>query len=245
MGRSRKSVFYVTGSKGGVGKSIVAMALTDFLLSRGQEPVALIESDLSNPDLAKTCGSIVGKCESLELDEAEGWIDLANFCGEWEEHHIVVNTGARNLRGVERHGRIVRELHRIERNFVALWTINAQRDSLELLHDYREAMWDPEQERPLGTIHVVCNSGVNYQKQFKLYEDSDVAKDIEKEGGKVIVFPTLAKRVADDLYSERIAISEACGAMPFGNRAELNRWRRDVWALFEKLLKDELTEPPA
>ena len=239
MARNRKSVFYVTGSKGGVGKSLVAMALTDFLLDRG-ESIALIESDLTNPDVAKAYGSIVKAFQTLELDDADGWIDLVNFCAAHPDHHVVVNTGARNQRGVVRHGRIVNQLDAIGRRFVALWTINTQRDSLELLHDYREAMQPPGHRRPIGKMHIVCNSGESYQTDFKLYDESDVAKAIKAEGGEAVQFPTLAKRVADDLYNNRMPISQTEGRMPFGNRAELERWKREVYDAFGQMLRDDL-----
>ena len=44
------TLFAVGGCKGGVGKSMVALALVDYLLQRG-EPVLLIETDTSNPDV--------------------------------------------------------------------------------------------------------------------------------------------------------------------------------------------------
>ena len=239
MGKGTKSLFYVTGGKGGVGKSMVAIALIDYLLFKRQVSVGLVESDLTNPDVAKINEDIVHKFECLDLDVAEGWIGLANCCERWSEQQIVVNTGARNLHGVKRHGPIVQELSTIGRNFVTLWTINTQLDSLELLHDYREAMWNDEAERPIGKIHVVCNSGVNYEENFGRYDRSDVAKKISAEGGKVVIFPTLAKLVADELFSERIAISEARNAIPYGNWAMLTRWRRHVWAAFAELLQAE------
>jgi Mrp family chromosome partitioning ATPase len=49
---TRRRLYGVGGSKGGVGKSIVAMAVLDSLLERG-EPVLLVECDTSNPDVAK------------------------------------------------------------------------------------------------------------------------------------------------------------------------------------------------
>ena len=45
-----KDIYFVGGSKGGVGKSMVAVALLDYLLEKGED-VILIESDTSNCDL--------------------------------------------------------------------------------------------------------------------------------------------------------------------------------------------------
>ena len=46
------SIFYVGGSKGGVGKSKLSFALIDYLLDDGKK-VLLLESDTSNPDVFK------------------------------------------------------------------------------------------------------------------------------------------------------------------------------------------------
>ena len=43
-------IFYVGGSKGGVGKSKLTFALIDYLLDDGKQ-VLLLESDTSNPDV--------------------------------------------------------------------------------------------------------------------------------------------------------------------------------------------------
>ena len=48
-----KAIFLVGGGKGGVGKSLMSMALLDFLQAGGQEPF-LVETDTSVPDVFKT-----------------------------------------------------------------------------------------------------------------------------------------------------------------------------------------------
>jgi Mrp family chromosome partitioning ATPase len=46
-------IYSVGGGKGGVEKSIVSMALLDYLIARGVSTM-LIESDTSNPGVCKT-----------------------------------------------------------------------------------------------------------------------------------------------------------------------------------------------
>ena len=43
-------IFYIGGSKGGVGKSKMAFALIDYLKERGQS-LLLLETDNANPDV--------------------------------------------------------------------------------------------------------------------------------------------------------------------------------------------------
>ena len=44
------SVFYVGGSKGGVGKSLFSFALVDYLLDRNTN-ILLVDTDTDNPDV--------------------------------------------------------------------------------------------------------------------------------------------------------------------------------------------------
>lgn len=47
-----KPIYLIGGSKGGVGKTLVTMAVVDYLEAQ-QEELLLIESDTSNPDVWK------------------------------------------------------------------------------------------------------------------------------------------------------------------------------------------------
>ncbi len=46
------NVFYVGGSKGGVGKSLFSFALIDYLLEKDRK-VLLVDTDTDNPDVYK------------------------------------------------------------------------------------------------------------------------------------------------------------------------------------------------
>ena len=46
------SVFYVGGSKGGVGKSLFSFALVDYLLDRNTN-ILLVDTDTDTPDVLK------------------------------------------------------------------------------------------------------------------------------------------------------------------------------------------------
>ena len=132
-----KPIYLVGGSKGGVGKSMVTMALIDYLQGNG-ESVVLIETDTSNPDVWKTYGESI-KGELVNLEEADGWIKLINICGDDanKESTIVINTRAANNQGVQKYGETLNStLEELGRTLIALWVINRQRDSLELLKDF-------------------------------------------------------------------------------------------------------------
>ncbi len=225
------TLYLCAGDKGGTGKSMVATALIDAFLQRGIEPL-LVETDTANPDVFKSYGERI-QCVALSLDEADGWIQLINAIDQARGIPVVVNTAARNGIGVARYGATLRStLGELDRKLVTLWIINRQRDSLELLADYLEAM-------PVGAehvTHVLRNLYFGAFEKFQLYNGSDLKKRIEESGGKTLDFPDLADRVADQLATERLTIQGALDAMPLGHRAELIRWRNETFKALSQVM---------
>lgn len=221
-------IYVSGGGKGGVGKSFTTIGLVDTLIQAGSK-VLLIESDTSNPDVWKMYKDEV-ECRLIDLDDANGWIDLVNVCDEFRDHVVVVNTAARNNKGVAAYGETLHStLGELNRQLITLWVINRQRDSLELLKEYRDAL-------PGSTVHVIRNAYFGDEIKFELYNNSNIRESIEGAGGKSLMLPDLADRVSDDLYSKRLSIGKALKELPIGNRAELTRWRRDVNKMMGEVL---------
>ena len=215
-----ENIYIIGGSKGGVGKSFVSMALIDHLLERGQG-ILLIEADTSNPDVYKAYNDTV-EAHLIDLDDADGWIELVNLCDNNPDKVVVVNTAARNNRGVSAYGQTLgNTLGELGRKLVTFWVINRQRDSLELLKEYVTAL-------PNADVHVVRNGYFGEERKFELYNNSKLRETVELNGGKSVTFPDLADRVSDDIYSKRLSIGQAQKELPLGNRAELRRWKGQV-----------------
>ncbi|HDR9501216.1 protein mobD [Burkholderia pyrrocinia] len=220
-------IYLVGGSKGGVGKSFVSLALADHL-QRNDVPVVLVETDTSNPDVMKAVLDEV-PCIAYSLDEAEGWIGLVNFSDEHRNAAVVVNTAARSQTGVARFGAtLASTLGELRRKLVVLWVINRQRDSLELLRAFSPTF-------PDATIHVVRNGYFGAPEKFALYQASQLRKTIEARG-HTLDFPDLADRVADELRSQRMSIRVASETMHIGERAELLRWRSLCDTMFSTMI---------
>ncbi len=226
-----KPIYLVGGSKGGVGKSMVTMALIDYLQGNG-ESVVLIETDTSNPDVWKTYGEST-KGELVNLEEADGWIKLINICGDDanKKSTIVINTRAANNQGVQKYGETLNStLEELGRTLIALWVINRQRDSLELLKDFREAL-------PNALVHVVRNGYFGEESKYQLYNGSKIRAAVEEKGGKSLTFPDMADLLADDIYTKRLTIAKASADLPIGNRAELKRWKALANVMFDEVAK--------
>lgn len=210
-----KPIYLVGGGKGGVGKSMVTMALMDDLQQRNQT-VLLVETDTTNPDVWM-CYRDAVETATLDLDEVDGWIALINRCESQPDHTVIVNTAARNNHGVSVHGVTLNStLVDLQRPLVTLWVINRQRDSLELLKPFQEALSN-------AVVHVVRNLYFGEPAKFELYNHSRLRETLERAGGQTLDFPDLADRVSDDLFGQRLSIAKAARDLPLGNRAELTR----------------------
>lgn len=232
-----KPIYLVCGDKGGVGKSMVSLALLHRVLRR-EQPVELVETDTSNPDVWRCYEKEPGvTSELIGLDDADGWIALVNLCEARPDRAIVINTAARNNVGVEAHGETLNgALGELGRPLVALWVINRQRDSVELLKRFLAAM-------PAATVHVLRNLHWGDGAKFELYNQSRTRRAIEGRGGLSLDFPDLADRVADDLVSKRLSVARALRDLPLGNRAELRRWEKACAAALDAVLgPDEADE---
>jgi hypothetical protein len=220
-------IIIVSGSKGGVGKSLTAMALLDYFAAK-HKYLKLIDADVNNPDVFRCYGRLTTG-EVLNLDEVEGWIELVNTCDSAPFKTVVVNTPAQSNVAVSKHVAILlNSLRELARPLITLWVINRQRDSLELLNDYMGLVSG-------GTIHVVCNGYFGEQKKFELYQNSAIRETLTTLGGKSLFLPDLADRVTDDLYSKRTTLSEAAAQFKLGDRVELQRWRNSVAAMFAEI----------
>lgn len=226
MARQNPPIYMVGGSKGGVGKSFVTLALVDYL-QRTDINVVLVETDTSNPDVMKAVHAEI-ECASCNLDDVSGWIDFVNFCDTHRDAIVVVNTAARSQAGVEQYGgTLASALDELARRLVVLWVINRQRDSLELLLKFGATF-------PNAITHVVRNGYFGSPDKFTLYRDSQLRNAVEAQGQSVD-FPDLADRVADELRSQRLSVGKAAQTMHIGERAELLRWRAIYGAMFAKL----------
>ena len=91
------NMYYVGGSKGGVGKSLFSFALTDYLLNQERD-VLLVDTDTDNPDVYKAHKDLNLPnlaCIMNTLDDADGWAELFDTVQNYPAHTVVVNAAAR------------------------------------------------------------------------------------------------------------------------------------------------------
>lgn len=209
-------IIFVGGGKGGVGKSIVTMATIDALLARG-ETVMLVESDDSNPDVYKALNEIV-QSAVLNLDGEDGYLNLSNIIEANPTAFVVVNTAARATSAIVKHGGIIADTAKqLNRELVMLWTMNRQRDSVELLREFLDGM-----SEEFTATHAVLNSYWGGAEKFMRYKNSRQKTRVTS----TVTFPELNDMVSDKLNDNRLALSNAENGMTIAERSVLSRFRK-------------------
>ncbi len=188
-------LYWVGGSKGGLGKSMMTVAMLDYLIEQRSNAV-LVECDTSNPNVWKAHREQV-VAELINLDEAYGWIHVVNTFdrpprgGRGDQQH----RGAQ-----QRCGQAVRRHARQQPGGVR---DRARGD----VGDQPAARQPGALARvgavPKAAVHVERNGFFGDEKKFELYNGAKVREEVEGRGGKSITLPDLADRVADDIYSRR------------------------------------------
>lgn len=225
-------IFYIGGSKGGVGKSLFSFALIDYLLGM-ERKILVVDTDTDNPDVFKAHKDLEldnFHCILISLDNADGWAGLLDTVQTYPEHDVVINAAARTKTSTQNYGEIMQAaLEDMQREMTVFWIINRHRDSVELLHSFQEAFLDV-------LIHVCRNLYFGEANRFDIYNTSK-ARELIEQKGKALDFPEVGGLVADWLYSKRKPICKAMPEMKFGTRAELKRWHGLYGKMFASVLE--------
>lgn len=231
-GASRFIVMH--GDKGGVGKSMVAQALADYLMNSG-EKVAVIEADTRNPDVGRMFNNVLPVAQTNIRSET-GWMDVVDFVMKHLGHTIIMNTPA----GIGEYmtndiGSFVNFLkgQDVSIETELWWLMNIQHDSVNLLGEAYKSYGDC-----FSRIRVCCNlhfagGGALPQNSFELWNESPLKTGIENKNGMTLYFPALHIRVVKKVL-------DATKIMPYSDAMDVvagealkletsERWKLATW----------------
>ncbi len=230
----RETIFYVGGSKGGVGKSIISTVLIQLLIDKfgAEKTIHLVETDDSNPDVGRIYGGKI-PVTPLVLDEREaGWITLYELLEENTNAMFVINSAARSNYGIEVNGEnFSRSLEESgQYDFVTFWPINRQLDCVNLLMDYLRVV-------QYGSVFTIRNNYWGAPKDFLIY-DSMIEKGKNKEIARsringVLDFPSLNDLITLQFYSYGKTIPEVAERLNIFKRQLFMTWLAKTYAMFE------------
>jgi hypothetical protein len=230
----KDTIFYVGGGKGGVGKSMVSITLIQFLIDRygGEKMIHLIETDDSNPDVGRIYkGKIPMTAAMLDEDE-RGWILVTNLIEQSRDTIFVINSAARSNMGIRKNGRnftTVLENGKIPYDFVVLWPMNRQKDSVTLLEDFLRYV-------TYGPVYSIRNNYFGKPEDFALYAKYlKESESLVSRITKTLDFPALADIITDDFYTGGRTIPETVDNLgAFAGQSFLS-WRNQVYSMFGEM----------
>jgi hypothetical protein len=241
----KDTIFYVGGGKGGVGKSIVSITLVQFLIDKygDSKTIHLVETDESNPDAGRVYKGHI-PVSSAMLDESEkGWILMSKIIEDSSDTLFVINSAARSNMGIRKNGRnfvTVLENGKVPYNFVTLWPMNRQKDSVTLLEEYLGHV-------SFGSVYPIRNKYFGEAEDFTLYEKyANESRLLNSRVAATLDFPALADIIADEFYTGGRTIPETADHLGAFAEQSFLSWRNEVYAMFEstgEFVPDEESVP--
>lgn len=221
-------VNFFHGDKGGVGKSFLAKAYIDYLLSR-KLPVTPIESDTRNPDIQRLFSKFTNVV-AVDLREEHGWARLFEYL-ESAEGNFAVSLPAGIGAQAERYGEIFLEAAKEHGVPITVWWVLS--DGFDSTNFIERAL-----RQDSGLIkQAVTVRNEFFGPDFIQWRESSARKQFMDIGGQEIAFPMLTKRLADKVAERELTFSQACGDTGFSmfDRISLTRWVQQVHAAFDGL----------
>jgi len=232
----------VHGDKGGVGKSMVAMALANYLMA-GQK-VAIIEADTRNPDVARMYSNNLPVAQT-NIRSENGWMDVMDFVMKHPGYTIIMNTPAgigENMKGDMESFASFLQSQEAPVEMELWWVMNHHHDSVNLFNEAYKAYG-----QNFARLRVVCNlhfggGDKSEHGPFVLWHESPLKAQIEKKQGMTVFFPGLHIRVVSKVLDPRKimpfqdAVDTVVGetiSLEHSERWKLQQWLADCKKVFE------------
>jgi len=225
-----KSYVYVSGGKGGIGKSLMAITLVDYMLNSG--PVTLVDGDHINGDSSsvfknKDDTSVSIHRIQIRVEDATGQTDVSgigqsiNFMEQEEQHSVVVDAPAGDTVLLTSAGDLIIDAC-LETGYqsVFVWLVDSNdRTPANVLHQTWESL------KRANKILLVKN--LRKGNNFDYFDNSEFVKRILTESNvSTIELPKLALRLEENIRIDRMNWSDLATKTPLGTRVEANRLRK-------------------
>jgi len=215
--------------KGGVGKTTVAHAVTDFLDRTGDSPL-IFDTDTNNPDVGRVYN---GKrdMKAFILTTPDDWghvIDLV----EASNRSIVINTPSGS--NVDENAGALRVIaglgtHKVQ----VVMPIDDRQDTFHFVEDLFDAL-KPQDGEPGVPLLVLRNLHYGEPGRFTILNESKLMHEIKSSGfAEVDDFPKLPDTIKKQLVDERKTFDEIAGLGGSGSKYMLQQFRRRVRTVFE------------
>ena len=228
--RPQKRIIWVTGSKGGTGKSTFARGLLDLLLEQGVD-VAAFDGDPDNSQLYRFYKDLGGGVTRVVITERDGGDDLLLTMEEGKAAVILVDTpaGAREvLANLEDELGFLSALSELNYPLTMVSLLSRVKDSVNQLKYAFNEMADYD------VAHVaVKNLFYGDEDKFRIFDAARISQQIKDAGGAVIQMRDLYEDTYELLDDNDLAFQQATSPSEIVKGPDVRRvnsWRNHLKA---------------
>lgn len=212
-------IIYVSGDKGGVGKTMTSIGIADHML-RDKIQCRMIETDTGTPDAALIMKEEI-RCDALDTTKEAPWHDLLRICEENNDESIVINAGARDNVALKAWGKDYLEAiaKATDKKLITLWVVSAgeEKDGLTALREYLSMLKN-------RTYAVECEA----KGKLNMYEESNARKEVEATGGTLLSFPALSSICALKMKTKRLSPANIIESGNVLEKIATGNWRNRI-----------------
>ena len=243
---NKKTIFFVGGTKGGVGKSTISIFLIDYFLENNKS-IALCETDNGNPDVYKVYQKLLtadnkNLLSTFDISKNGGWVDMFNFIGDLPDDvtNILINTKGGNIETIDLmiKDESTKNLLSYDDliNFHIIWVVGDDKDGISVLLEFLK-----KTEYTNFKIDVLLNN--NFQQNNDIIKNSELQENISKFGGNIFNFPKISRSsFLEQVRLKRTPISEIYKTLKFGDRIEMERYRKLVSYILKIICNEEVDD---
>ena len=228
-------VIWVSGGKGGVGKTTTARILTDLLLDK-TDRIYGYDCDPINPQFKRFYDADYLPLTSADRKTADSAVEaLAERIESKQHDYIIIDSPAGEidmLGQLEERFAFISSLQNMAARLTRVLVMSTTLESVNLLE---KAIANA---RGLPVAHVaVRNLHFGGPHYFDVYNRSPVKTELEKQGGMTVDFPELGAIASDSIDKQSLTYLEATekeSGLPTMRRSMVYQWRNNVRREFAK-----------
>lgn len=233
-----KTAFISNGGKGGVGKSMSALALTNYLSANPENRVLVIETDTQNPDVMRTLSGTSRENITMmkaDLRNEDGWNDFLETLEEvsTDYDYCVVSLPGADIE-IQKYLPLIKKIFvGLGIDIVEIFTVNRNQDSLNL--------FGKSQETGFGQIAIrtafIMNGAFGERKKFERWDSSPLRK---KYKPLEIFMPELFWKTFDLCRESTVTFDEKLEETGISllHESRLSEWIAAINSEFEKLMAE-------
>ena len=228
-------ILWVSGGKGGVGKTTTARILTDLLLDK-TDYIYGYDCDPINPQFKRFYSAEYLPLTSPDTKTADLALETLAERIETQAHeYIIIDSPAGEidmLGQLEERFAFISNLREMGARLTRVLVMSNTLESVNLLeHALAKAQGLPVAHVAVRNLHF---GGLHY---FDAYNRSSVKTELEKQGGVTVDFPELGAIASSSIDQNSLTYSEAlekASGLPTMRRSMVYQWREQVRQEFAK-----------